>query len=226
MHKLYTNANKYTNQQLWAHFLTKHYILVDFCLQWNPPFRQRLACLVTVQYMGAGGQLLVPLVRSCRKDSKTQSLPNISLIYTNAWLPIQYQEKNISFLLSYPAYDITIPINMRNAIIYNRFYNIYRENRFKVRCMPIANPKPTKNSILPIAINLSWIHNCQLPLLFKIEWVTYDASKNKIMPSAMNPNPRHISPIPIFWLSSSTMRQFLHKCSTKRRLNAFYSSLK
>ena len=51
--------------------------------------------------------------------------------------------------------------------------------------MPIAKHKPIKNNVLPMAIK--------------------DASKKRITPRRTKPNPKQMSPMPIFWLSSSTI---------------------
>ena len=62
---------------------------------------------------------------------------------------------------------------------------IYLVNNVIVRLIPIAKQRPAKNRLLPIAIN--------------------DASNNRTTPRDTNPRPRQIRPIPIFWLSSSTI---------------------
>ena len=60
-----------------------------------------------------------------------------------------------------------------------------RVNNVMVRFTPIAKHKPAKNNVFPIAIN--------------------DASNRSTTPNVTNPKPKQISPIPIFWLSSSTI---------------------
>jgi hypothetical protein len=70
----------------------------------------------------------------------------------------------------------------------------YRENKVKVRLKPIEKHNPTRNKAFPIAIKLRKGEGKTI----RIKTRTHEASRNKRIPKNMKPNPRQISPTPIF----------------------------
>ena len=144
------------------------------------------SCLATVNTVGR------KLPNKFKKPKPSRAIPiKPHLITTNAMprkkqiVPLNRSRLWQTLIGVLMVHDLAATFRSHSWKIRKIWNKTYLVNSVIVRLIPIAKQRPAKKRLLPIAIN--------------------DASNSRTTPRDTNPRPRQIKPIPIFWLSSSTI---------------------